>query len=51
VGTGNGTILRSFSDYADVRVAAYVKGSGLSDAQDLLVYNRLVTYLTAIGAN
>jgi hypothetical protein len=47
----NGTFLRNNTIYSDDRIAAGASGAALSDAQSLALYNRLNTFLTAIGAN
>jgi hypothetical protein len=46
----NLTVLRGGTLYADVRVAAFYSGGGMSDAQMASIHTRLSTLMTAIGA-
>jgi len=50
IGSTKYTLCRNGTQYATVRVAAAWVGSSLTDAEHLAVYNRVHTFLSAIGA-
>jgi len=50
-GAANGCIAKASTTYCADRFAAFYSGTGLTDAEQTAMHNRLNTYLTAIGAN